>query len=86
MIQVNSVILANLVLGENVIPEFIQHECTAEKLSPALRDVLTDSPLRRRQLAAFAGIDGIMVAGNQSPSVRAADIVLTTMRKTRRPI
>jgi lipid-A-disaccharide synthase len=86
MIQVNSVILANLVLGENVIPEFIQHECTAEKLSPALRDVLTDSPLRRRQLAAFAGIDGIMVTGNQSPSVRAADIVLTTMRKTRRPI
>jgi lipid-A-disaccharide synthase len=86
MIQVNSVILANLVLGENVIPEFIQHECTAEKLSPALRDVLTDSPLRRRQLAAFAGIDGIMVTGNQSPSVRAADIVLATMRKARRPI
>ncbi len=86
MIQVNSVILANLVLGENVIPEFIQHDCTAEKLSPALRDVLTDSPMRQRQLAAFAGIDAIMATGNQSPSVRAADIVLATMRKARRPI
>jgi lipid-A-disaccharide synthase len=86
MIQVNSVILANLVLAENVIPEFIQHDCTAEKLLPALRDVLTDSPMRRRQLEAFAGIDGIMATGNQSPSVRAADIVLATMRKARRPI
>jgi len=27
-----------------------------------------------------------MSAGNQSPSVRAADIVLKTMRKSRRPI
>jgi lipid-A-disaccharide synthase len=53
---------------------------------PALRDVLTDSPMRRRQLEAFAGIDGIMATGNQSPSVRAADIVLATMRKARRPI
>jgi lipid-A-disaccharide synthase len=86
MIQVNSVILANLVLGENVIPEFIQHDCTPEKLLPALRDILTDSPMRQRQLAAFAGIDGIMATGNQSPSVRAADIVLATMRKARRSI
>jgi len=84
MIQVNSVILANLVMAENVIPEYIQHDCTPEKLLPALRDVLTDTPLRRRQLEAFARIDTIMSTGNQPPSVRAADIVLATMRKGRR--
>ena len=32
VIQVKSVILANLVIGENVVPEFIQQDCTAEKL------------------------------------------------------
>jgi lipid-A-disaccharide synthase len=85
MIRVNSAILANLVIGENVVPEFIQKDCTPEKLLPALRDVLGDSPLRRRQLEAFAKIDAIMSTGNQSPSVRAADIVLATMRKARRP-
>ena len=31
-IKVNSVILANLVIGENVIPEFLQEHCTPEKL------------------------------------------------------
>ena len=86
MIQVNSVILANLVVGENVVPEFLQQDCTPEKLSQALREVLGDSPARRRQVEAFAGIDAILSTGNQPPSVRAADIVLATMRKSRRPI
>jgi lipid-A-disaccharide synthase len=81
-----SVILANIVVGENVVPEFIQRDCTPEKLLSALREVLADSAMRRRQLAAFAKIDAIMSTGNQPPSVRAADIVLATMRKSRRPI
>jgi lipid-A-disaccharide synthase len=83
-INVKSVILANLVAGENVVPEFLQRDCTPKKLSQALREVLNESPLRRRQLDAFAKIEAIMSAGNQSPSVRAADIVLATLRKSRR--
>src|SRR5260370_36101714 len=50
-IRTSSVILANLVIGENVVPEFIQEDCAPEKLLPALRDILTDSPLRPRQAA-----------------------------------
>ena len=84
MIQLSSVILANLVIGENVVPEFIQQDCTPEKLLPALREILGDSPSRRRQVEAFARIDSIMSTGNQPPSVRAADIVLAAMRKARR--
>ena len=49
-IKVNSVILANLVIGENVVPEFLQEDCTPEKLSQALREVLGDTALRRKQL------------------------------------
>ena len=82
-IKVNSVILANLVIGENVIPEFLQEDCTPEKLAAALADVLSESELRRKQLEAFAGIDGIMSTGDQPPSARAADIVLATMWQAR---
>lgn len=82
-IRVSSVILANLVIGENVVPEFIQQDCTPEKLLPALREILSDSPLRRRQLEAFARLDTIMSTGDQPPSVRAAEIVLATMRQSR---
>jgi lipid-A-disaccharide synthase len=83
-INVPTVILANLVIGENVVPEFLQNDCTPDKLAGGLREVLSDSALRRRQLDAFAKLDAIMSTGSASPSVRAADIVLATMRKGRR--
>jgi lipid-A-disaccharide synthase len=82
-IRVPSVILANLVIGRDVIPEFLQENCTPEKLAQALSEVLTESPLRRRQVEAFAQLDPIMSTGNKPPSVLAADIVLATMRKGR---
>lgn len=84
VIRSSSVILANLVVGENVVPEFIQEDCTPEKLVIALRDVLADTPMRRHQVEAFAKIDATMSMGAQPPSVRAADIVLATMRKFKR--
>jgi lipid-A-disaccharide synthase len=83
-IRVSSVILANLVIGENVVPEFLQEQCTPDRLAPALQDVLADSPLRRRQIEAFAKLDTIMSTGNQPPSVRAADIVLAMLHRSRR--
>ena len=67
------------------MPEFLQEDCTPEKLAAALHEVLGDSALRRKQVEAFAKIDGIMSTGDAPPSVRAADIVLATMRKTRQP-
>jgi lipid-A-disaccharide synthase len=84
-INVKSVILANLVIGENVVPEFLQQDCTPEKLSQALCEILADSASRQRQIEAFAAIDKVMSTGNQPPGVRAADIVLATLRKSRQP-
>src|SRR6201996_6730468 len=78
-IRTSSIILANLVIGENVVPEFVQENCTPEKLLEPLREILTDSPLRHQQTRAFARLDTVMSTGDQPPSVRAADIVLATM-------
>jgi len=66
-----------------VIPEFLQERCTPKNLAYALRPLLSDTPERGKQVEAFAGLDAIMSTGNQPPSVRAADIVLATMRKGR---
>jgi len=83
LIDVKSVVLANLVVGENVVPEYLQQDCTPEKLSQALREVLADSTLRRRQEEAFAKIDTIMSTGSQSPSLRAAEIVMALRKSPR---
>jgi lipid-A-disaccharide synthase len=81
MVKVSSVILANLVLGENAVPEFIQDDCTAENLAAALAPLFGNTPERRRQLEAFSRLDAIMEIGSTAPAARAADIVLDTARR-----
>jgi lipid-A-disaccharide synthase len=75
-VMVPSVILANLVIGENVVPTFLQRECTATNLADALVPLLTDTPERRRQIDAFTRLDEIMQVRQTAPSERAARIVM----------
>lgn len=75
LIKAPSIVLTNLVLDENVIPELIQWDCTPEKLADALLPLLSDSPERRRQLKAFSKLDQLMKIADEDPSERAARIV-----------
>jgi lipid-A-disaccharide synthase len=79
-----SIILANLVLGENIVPELLQHDCTPERLAAALAPLLSDTPEWRRQIGAFARLDSIM-ALDTLPSARAAAVVLEAARSGRPP-
>ncbi|MCX7310607.1 MAG: lipid-A-disaccharide synthase [Alphaproteobacteria bacterium] len=81
LVRVPSYILANLVIGENVVPEIVQDDCTPEQLAGALVPLLADTPERRRQVEAFARLDSIMEIGTREPAARAADIVLGAIRK-----
>jgi lipid-A-disaccharide synthase len=83
---VPSYILANLVLGQNVVPELVQEQCTPERLADALTRLLGDTPERRRQVEAFATLDAIMEIGSRTPAARAADIVLELARRDAGPM
>ena len=79
--RIPSIILTNLLLDENAVPELLQQNCTAENLAAALRPLLRDTPERRRQIEAFARLDSIMEVGSSAPALRAADIVLAEARR-----
>jgi lipid-A-disaccharide synthase len=79
LLTVPSIVLVNLILGENVIPERVQWDCTPEKLTDTLLPLLSDTPERRRQLEAFARLDDLMSTGDEAPSARAARIVRETL-------
>jgi lipid-A-disaccharide synthase len=81
-----SVILANLVIGENVVPELLQEDCTPQKLADVMLPVVGDSEARRRQIAAFSRLDTIMKIGGPQPSAKAAAIVLDAARLGRRGV
>jgi len=82
VIQTSSVILANLIIGENVIPEFLQEDFTPENLAKALKDVLGDTPARQRQIDAFARLEGIMSTDGKRPSELAAEGVIASLRSS----
>lgn len=79
MVKVPSIVLANLVLGENVFPEYIQEDCTGEKLAAAVAPLLGDTAEREAQLAGLRQISGKMLLEGTTPSERAAETVLTVM-------
>jgi lipid-A-disaccharide synthase len=80
----STIVLANLVLGENAMPELLQRDATPERLAAAVAPLLGPTPERVRQVEAFAQLDRIMQIGQVSPSARAAEIVLRTVGEGRR--
>jgi lipid-A-disaccharide synthase len=76
LLKVPSVVLANLVLGANAFPEYLQEDCTPDNLAAALALLLRDTPVRRAQTAALARIPERMALEGGTPSDVAADIVL----------
>jgi lipid-A-disaccharide synthase len=76
-----TIVLPNLILGNNAVPEFLDGDATPERLAGALAPLLADTPPRAAQLAEFARLDRLMTLDEGTPSSRAADVVLAAMRQ-----
>jgi len=85
LIKLDTVILANLVLGETVVPELLQKDFTPERAAAALLPLLRDGPERKRQIEAFSRLDAIMEIGRAVPSARAAALVLDFAARAAQP-
>lgn len=83
LIQVPTIVLPNLILAENAMPEFVQAACTEDRLAAALAPLVIGGAARDRQRAALQRIDGLMrLPDDEAPSRSAARVVLA-MVKTR---
>jgi len=72
--------LVNLLLKRTAIPEYLQEDCTAEKLAAGLDAILSSERVRDEQRAAFKKVRAILGASSPSPSERAAKVVLDIVR------
>jgi lipid-A-disaccharide synthase len=78
--------MVNLIAGEEVVPELVQHDFTAEKVIARLQQILPDGPARTRMLEGLAKVK-TMLRGrentSQHPADHAAEIILEMLhRKT----
>ncbi|RNJ51607.1 lipid-A-disaccharide synthase [Methylocystis hirsuta] len=76
LVKVESIVLPNLIIGENFVPEFLQEAATPRALAEALRPLLRESAAREAQLAAFQRVRARLLEAGRTPSARAADIIL----------
>ncbi|MFN3673959.1 MAG: lipid-A-disaccharide synthase, partial [Bosea sp. (in: a-proteobacteria)] len=76
LVKLPSVILPNLILGQSVVPEFIQQMATPQALADALLDALREGEARQRQLAGFAQVEAIMRSAGANPAANAVDAAL----------
>lgn len=76
LIKLPTVILPNLILGENVVPEFIQDDATPDALAEALLAVIPDGTARSRQLDGFAAVEHDMRSAGPSPAANAVEAAL----------
>ncbi|MFM7083480.1 MAG: lipid-A-disaccharide synthase [Hyphomicrobium sp.] len=76
MLKAPSIVLANIIAGEIIYPEFIQEKATPQNMAQALIPLLSDTKERRLQKEKLLKIHEIMDTGSVAPSSLAADIVL----------
>jgi lipid-A-disaccharide synthase len=71
--------MVNLIAGEEVVPELVQHKFTAENVVTELNKIIPDGEPRARMIERLAAVKTRLKQGsgsNAHPSERAAEIIL----------
>jgi lipid-A-disaccharide synthase len=76
MVKLDTVTLVNLVSETRAVPEFLGAECRAEKIAPALLNLLRAPDLQAQALEVTMERLG---RGGEAPGLRAARAVLARM-------
>jgi len=75
--------MVNLIAGEQVVPELVQHDFNAQNVVSRLQEILPDGPPRERMLKGLAQVKAHLRAPQatsgtaQHPADRAAEIILS---------
>jgi len=83
IIQVNFLAMPNLLAGDAIYPEFIQHAATPENIARAALDFLENPPRRDATRAKLAKV--MRMLGNPGATQRAAHAIIQLMRE-RKPL
>lgn len=75
--------LANIILNKPVVPEFLQLNCTSEKISAKVLDILATDEIGEEQRAEVLKIRKILGSENdERPSLKAAKYILKIIQNT----
>lgn len=76
LVTVDSIVLPNLVLGERIVPEFLQERATPEALAKTLASLVEGGEAREAQRRGFVDVRERILSAGAHPSEKAARLVL----------
>jgi len=74
--------MVNLIAGEEVVPELVQQDFTAEKVVSKLNEIIAEGPARNKMIAGLAGAKARLrgpIQDERHPADRAAEAVLLVL-------
>ncbi len=80
-VKLDYVSTINLILKREAMPELLLEDCTVEKLTPAVSNLLKSEDARMEQKTAFKDALTQLRAKNSKPSDAAAQVVLNVARQ-----
>ena len=80
LVSIEHASLANLLAGREIVPEFLQENCTPQKLAETVEALLKPGKAREDQRAGFRKVVDVLGAPEPPPSVRAARVVLDLIK------
>ncbi|MGH6865725.1 MAG: lipid-A-disaccharide synthase [Methyloceanibacter sp.] len=79
-VSVEHASLVNLLMGHEIVPEFLQEECTPARLAAALDELLSSAEAREKQRRGFRDVVKVLGEKTPPPSERAAKVVMDIVR------
>lgn len=78
--------MVNLIAGEEIVPELVQHNFTAENVVARVKEIIPDGPARQRMLKGLARVKARLRSPSEGspsehPADRAAGIILGLARE-----
>jgi lipid-A-disaccharide synthase len=80
--------MVNLIAGEEVVPELVQQDFTAEKVVTKVNEIIAHGPARNKMIAGLAGVKARLrglAHDERHPVDRAAEAVLLVLGARRKP-
>ena len=81
MARIDTVTLVNLIVGQNIVPEFLGPACKPDDIAKAMVTLLDDKSARLKQLAAMNTTMVKLGQEGEAPGLRAARSVLNVVRQ-----
>ncbi|MGH9648972.1 MAG: lipid-A-disaccharide synthase [Terriglobales bacterium] len=81
LLRVPFIAMPNLIAGQEVVPELVQSDFTAQTVAARIEQIVPDGPAREKMLAGLAEVSSRLRSPGASgtPSERAAEAVLRTL-------